>query len=215
MNKTDILLQMMQQPQDYTAEEWQEILADEECRELYTLMSMTRSALDAASADEKTTDDVIDAEWQRLQVKSHTPLFTLHASVLKYAAMFVGILMLSGIAFAAIRIVTTSNHSQKDVETELTNNSMSSQPSVLSPQNSEGDSIPSVRLFENTPLDEMVSEIAHYYHLEADIQSKEAHELRLYYRWELKDAIESVMDDLNHFDRVCLTVEDDKMIVVH
>ena len=100
MNKTDILLQMMQQPQDYTAEEWQEILADEECRELYTLMSMTRSALDAASADEKTTDDVIDAEWQRLQVKSHTPLFTLHASVLKYAAMFVGILMLSGIAFA-------------------------------------------------------------------------------------------------------------------
>ena len=178
MNKTDILLQMMQQPQDYTAEEWQEILADEECRELYTLMSMTRSALDAASADEKTTDDVIDAEWQRLQVKSHTPLFTLHASVLKYAAMFVGILMLSGIAFAAIRIVTTSNHSQKDVETELTNNSMSSQPSVLSPQNSEGDSIPSVRLFENTPLDEMVSEIAHYYHLEADIQSNEAHELR-------------------------------------
>jgi hypothetical protein len=129
--------------------------------------------------------------------------------------MFVGILMLSGIAFAAIRIVTTSNHSQKDVETELTNNSMSSQPSVLSPQNSEGDSIPSVRLFENTPLDEMVSEIAHYYHLEADIQSKEAHELRLYYRWELKDAIESVMDDLNHFDRVCLTVEDDKVIVVH
>ena len=92
---------------------------------------------------------------------------------------------------------------------------MSSQPSVLSLQNSEGDSIPSVRLFENTPLDEMVNEIAHYYHLEADIQSKEAHELRLYYRWELKDAIESVMDDLNHFDRVCLTVEDDKVIVVH
>ena len=76
-------------------------------------------------------------------------------------------------------------------------------------------SMDSVCIFSNTPLDEMVSEIAHYYHLEADIQSNEAHELRLYYRWELKDAIESVMDDLNHFDRVCLTVEDDKMIVVH
>lgn len=42
MNKTDLLLQMMEQPQHYTAEEWQEILADEECRELYALMSKTR-----------------------------------------------------------------------------------------------------------------------------------------------------------------------------
>lgn len=33
MNKTDLLLQMMEQPQHYTEEEWQEILADEECRE--------------------------------------------------------------------------------------------------------------------------------------------------------------------------------------
>ena len=46
MNKTDLLLQMMEQPQHYTAEEWQEILADEECRELYTLMSKTQSGND-------------------------------------------------------------------------------------------------------------------------------------------------------------------------
>ena len=52
MNKTDLLLQMMEQPQHYTAEEWQEILADEDCRELYTLMSKTQSAIDAARADQ-------------------------------------------------------------------------------------------------------------------------------------------------------------------
>lgn len=66
MNKTDLLLQMMEQPQHYTAEEWQEILADEECRELYTLLSKTQSAIDAARADKEVTDDMIDAEWQRL-----------------------------------------------------------------------------------------------------------------------------------------------------
>ena len=42
MNKTDLLLQMMEQPQHYTAEEWQEILADEECREIYTLLCRKR-----------------------------------------------------------------------------------------------------------------------------------------------------------------------------
>ena len=56
MNKTDLLLQMLEQPQRYTAEEWQEILADDECRELYTLMSETQSAVDAARADEEVTD---------------------------------------------------------------------------------------------------------------------------------------------------------------
>ena len=66
MNKTDLLLQMMEQPQHYTAEEWQEILADEECREIYTLLSKTQSAIDAARADQEVTDDMIDAEWQRL-----------------------------------------------------------------------------------------------------------------------------------------------------
>ena len=66
MNKTDRLLQMMEQPQRYTADEWQEILADDECRELYTLMSKTQSAIDAARADKEVTDDMIDAEWQRL-----------------------------------------------------------------------------------------------------------------------------------------------------
>ena len=35
MNKIDLLLQMMEQPHQYTADQWQEILADDECRELY------------------------------------------------------------------------------------------------------------------------------------------------------------------------------------
>ena len=60
MNKTDLLLQMMEQPQRYTTSEWQEILADEECRELYTLMSKTQSAVSAAHADETITEEMID-----------------------------------------------------------------------------------------------------------------------------------------------------------
>ena len=47
MNKTELLFQMMEQPQLYTAEEWQEILSDEECREIYTLMAKTKSAFDS------------------------------------------------------------------------------------------------------------------------------------------------------------------------
>ena len=75
------------------------------------------------------------------------------------------------------------------------------------------DSIPQTRIFENAPLDEMITEIAHYYNKVADIESEEAHELRLYYKWEPKDALEDVVADLNHFDHVSLAIEDDKLIV--
>ena len=66
MNKTDQLLHMMEHPHEYTDGEWQQMLHDEECRELYTMMSKTRSAIDAARTDELITDETIESEWQKL-----------------------------------------------------------------------------------------------------------------------------------------------------
>ena len=104
MNKTDLLLQMMEQPHRYTADQWREILADDECRELYTLMSKTQSAIDATRADEEITDEIIDAEWQRFRSEKQEAKSKKH-SFLKIAAMFAGVFFVSGITFAAIHIV--------------------------------------------------------------------------------------------------------------
>ena len=136
----------------------------------------------------------VDVAWQEFQQTGQSS----PRRWLKAAASIIGVLMLSGIAYAAVHIISRNNSPLNDdaiVETFTT------------------DSIPQTRIFENTPLDEMVSEIAHYYNKVADIQSEEAHELRLYYKWEPKDSLESVVDDLNHFDRVSLAIEDDKLIV--
>ena len=206
MNKTDRLLQMMEQPQQYTADEWQEILADDECRELYTLMSKTQSAVSAARADEEVTDEMIDAEWQRI-AKPHSGMPTL----LKIAAMFIGILMLSGIAFAAIHIVTQrvggeENHGDRSI-IQQEDRPAQSVPVILP------DTITQPRIFENVPLDEIIAEMALYYNKVVDIQNEQAHELRLYYKWDRKDDIGSIVEDLNHFDHVTLAVEGDRLTV--
>ena len=70
MNKTDLLLQMLEHPHDYSAAEWQQILEDDECRELYELMATTRGALDAARTCEQLTDEQIDAEWQSFEMEN-------------------------------------------------------------------------------------------------------------------------------------------------
>ena len=44
MNKTDLLFQMLENPDQYSEAQWQDILADDECRELYALMAKTKSS---------------------------------------------------------------------------------------------------------------------------------------------------------------------------
>lgn len=51
MEKTELLLQMMEHPHEYTHEQWEELLEDEECRQLYSLLSKTKSAASANEND--------------------------------------------------------------------------------------------------------------------------------------------------------------------
>lgn len=160
MNKTDLLLQMLEHPHDYSAAEWQQILEDDECRELYELMATTRGALDAARACEQLTDEQIDAEWQRLdgdierqQLESDSESPRLDGDMLKVkcepsdehshlrfsfsigrfrriAAVFIAALMLSGIALAAIHIVRQQAGDKAKTTTQEMPTSVSHQPVV-------------------------------------------------------------------------------------
>ena len=204
MNKTDLLLQMMEQPHQYTAEEWQEILADDECRELYTLMSMTQSAVDAARADKEVTDEMIDEEWQRLS--SVQSSFQLR----KFAAMFVGILMLSGIAFAAIHIISHSDsHKEKDtvvvsIASSLTRQSPLPQDTIAAPQ---------PKLYENVPLGDIFEELSGYYNVKVVYQNEDAPRLRLFYQWRPEYTLEKVVEMLNNFEWIQIQTENDTLFI--
>ena len=208
MNKTDQLLQMLEQPQRYTAEEWQEILADDECRELYTLMSKTQSVVSAARADEEVTDEMIDAEWQRLrserrEVKSERYPF------LKIAAMFVGVLMLSGIAYAAIHIVRHEGDLQPSAqETRILD---SRQPALPA---DTADTIPMApQLYDNVPLGEILEKLAAYYHIRVEYHNEATREVRLFYQWKPEYSLGKVVEMLNNFEWLQLELENDTLFV--
>lgn len=202
MNKTDLLFQMMEQPKRYTADEWQEILADDECRELYTLMSKTQSAIDGAHANEEVTDDMIDAEWQRFRSEKY--------SFLKIAAMLVGILMLSGIAYAALQIVSQSN-APKEQDELITK----SQPSTPGSQISAPDTIaaPQSKLYDNVPLGEIFGELSDYYNVKVVYQNEDAPRLRLFYRWKPEYTLEKVVEMMNNFEWIQIQVENNTLFI--
>ena len=210
MNKTHRLLQMMEHPQRYTADQWQEILADDECRELYELMSKTQSAVDAARTDVVVTDEMIDAEWQRV-ISEKTGVKSERYSFLKIASMFVGILMLSGLAYAAFHIV-----SHKEIPKEQRTMVVAhEQRATGNAQLEESDTIvvPQPKLYDNVPLGEILEELSDFYHVKVVYRNEDASRPRLFYQWRPEYSIGKVVKMLNNFEWLQLELENDTLFV--
>ena len=202
MNKNELLFQMMEQPQLYTAEEWQEILSDEECREIYTLMAKTKSAFDS---QKEIDDKTIDIEWKKLTLSSRR-------NWLRVAAMFIGILMLSGIALAAIHISrhVYGNHDAGELQspTQETRISNSNQQTV------EADSISTEpKLYDNVPLGEIFQDISNHYNVQVVYQNEDAPRLRLFYRWKPEYTLEKVVEMMNNFEWIQIQAENDTLFI--
>ena len=202
MNKNELLFQMMEQPQLYTAEEWQEILSDEECREIYTLMAKTKSAFDS---QKEIDDKTIDIEWKKLTLSSRR-------NWLRVAAMFIGILMLSGIALAAIHISrhVYGNHDAGELQspTQETRISNSNQQTV------EADSISTEpKLYDNVPLGEIFQDISNHYNVKVVYQNEDAPRLRLFYRWKPEYTLEKVVEMMNNFEWIQIQAENDTLFI--
>ena len=208
MNKTDRLLQMMEHPQRYTADQWQEILADDECRELYELMSKTQSSVDAARADEVVTDEMIDDEWQQLKQTCSSRQFSV---MYKYAAMFVGILMLSGLAYAAFHIVSHKETSMEQRTMVVAHEQRATGNAQL--EKSDTIVVPQPKLYDNVPLGEILEELSDFYHVKVVYRNDDASRPRLFYQWRPEYSIGKVVEMLNNFEWLQLELENDTLFV--
>lgn len=204
MNKTDLLFQMMEQPHAYTDQQWQDILSDEECRELYTLMAKTQRAFDTQN---EIDDETIDIEWKRLSASSARRW-------LRVAAMFIGVLMISGMTIAAVHLVRNAVGVDTKAPTQETPITDSHQP-ALSTDTIKSDTIVKAEsvVFDNVTLDSIAKDIAAYHHLEMDLQNEQTKQLRFYFVWKQEDNLQEVIEKLNMFEHVNMTVENDKLIV--
>ena len=132
---------------------------------------------------------------------------------MQIAAAFVGVLMLSGIAYAAISIVHRGHADEVETPVEQTIAAKPSQEIHETPVAGQKENADSIRIFTDKPLDELVNELATYYNKVAEIHDAEAHDVRLYYKWNRNNRAEDVIGELNHFDHVNLSIENDKLIV--
>ncbi len=212
MKKTDLLFQMLEHPEHYSEAQWHDILADDECRELYTLMAKTKSATEPS----QLSDEEIDAEWQRLASSAH-PRAAMIPLWRKIAASVAIVIALCGFSYAAVRTgffglqkqESPQNEAQKS---ELTTPSDVAQDSAIEIAN---DSMPAAepRLYDNVPLEQMLAELSAFYHVDVEYRSDDVRSLRLYYQWEPDYSLDKVVEMLSNFETFRIRHEGDTLIV--
>ena len=202
------LLEMLDNPEAYTEQEIQDIInRDEDTRETYRMMVEAKRSSRQRQAD-KPVD--VDAAWQKFNQKVQPKQHSF--GWMKIAASLIGVLLVSGIAFAAIQIVRyTQQHTLKTEEVINTPN-----PANVTPTDtltSDTIATPQPIIYDNIPLEKMLPEIAAYYNVKVTFVNDEARQLRFRFVWNPQKGIEQVISDLNQFEHLIVTLKDNQITV--
>ena len=197
-----------------TDEQLQQALDDPQIRELVEQMAFAKRAF--KDEELQAVEPDVEGEWEKFAAKNFDEgNETQHVYPFKkMAASFIGVLLVSGMAFAAIHIVRMVNsHKAESVQTEQP---ASYKPSTALPADTvKTDTATTVQpvVFDNVPLENMLTEIAAYYHVEVSFLNDDARQLRFHFVWKREDGLRHAIDKLNRFESLSVRLDENKIIV--
>ena len=190
-------------------------------RQMYEKESLYRDDLD--------TSDIIDEEWtkfaaahgldERLKIKDerltiNNSQFTIsNSSFRKLAAMVAGVLLLSGITYAAIRFVggrADVEDAGQEQTVVATDGQQTTTDATLALQDS---TLTTARVFENQELGTILEEMAQFYDCEVEYRNENARKLRLYFTWDKRETVDDVVGAFNKFERFHIRRDAKRLIV--
>ena len=202
------LLEMLDNPEAYTEQEIQDIInRDEDTRETYRMVVETKRSSRQRQA-EKPID--VDAAWQKFNQKIQPQQHSF--GWMKIAASFIGVLLVSGIAFAAIQIVRYAQQNTPKTE-EVINTPKPANVTPTDTLTTDTIATPQPIIYDNVPLEKMLPEIAAHYDAKVTFVNDEARQLRFRFVWNPQKGIDQVVSDLNQFERLTVKLKDNEITV--
>ena len=216
------LLELQDHPEQLTDEQLQQILADGEMRQLVKQLGFAKRALKHDELNNDTPD--VEGEWEKfaashseeleiLDEGEYKPRLRAHLAPRKIAASFIGVLLASGIAFAAIQVVrnistpkpqqpTTEQTTDIDPVTSLQADTVQADTISVEPY-----------IFNNVPLDSMLTAIATAHGVGVEFENEAVRHLRFHFVWKREDSLSRVVEKLNTFEAVNIGMEDKTLVV--
>ena len=192
------LFDMLDNPAAYSEQEISEIInCDEETRETYRLMVEAKRSSRWTQPQQSIN---VDAAWQRFEQKHYPQQRPLH-HWMRIAASFIGILFISGIAFAVIQYVRNHSGESQVLQAEDASTEQANQESVAP-----------IR-FDDVRLDSILSVVSSHYGKAVSFRSEEAKGMKFIMAWNPDSSLTSFIDGLNMFDCLLLTIQQDTIFV--
>ena len=194
------LFEMTATPERYSEQEWAELLGSE-----------------------KVSSEEIDREWQRFREEKlsrntgneyRTTSNSRLATIRKIAAGTVIAVVLSGICYAAISQYV-SFRSVKGIESQSERIAFTRQKDAFHTAKavlSQAETTQN-RIYENVSLEQIVTDLSHFYGKTPVFKGTSCKALRLYYEWNSTQNIERVLDELNTFEHVNIAMKGDTLFV--
>ena len=202
------LLEMLDNPEAYTEQEIQDIInRDEDTLETYRMMVEAKRSSRLRLADQ-TVD--VNAAWQRFNETHQSKRNGF--SWMKIAASFIGVLLVSGIAFAAIQIIRYAQQNTPKTE-EVINTPKPTYTTPTDTLTTDTIAAPQPIIYDNIPLEKMLPEIAAHYDAKVTFVNDKTRQLRFRFVWNPQKGIDQVVSDLNQFERLTVTLNDNQITV--
>lgn len=215
-DKIELLLDIQEHPEKYSDEQLNSMLAeDEELAEMMEQLATTKRAMAKEEAEDEQLD--MDALWQEFE-DEHELEFDepetkrVSMPLRKIAAMFIGVALTAGVAFAAIQIVrSVSKPAPEPTKIEAPAAPKAAQPDDEVP----ADTVVAVKpvVFDNVELAQIMAQIAAHYKAEVEIENEDAGAYRLYFEWNSQETLEHVVERLNRFESINIELNNNKMTV--
>ena len=140
---------------------------------------------------------------------------------LRVAAVFLGCVLLTGVALAAMTGLGWLRNpfaKEKTEVTQRTSVTASSQDTAatadsISPRQKESKPAPVVKVFNNATLTDILDEMAHYYGLKVIYHNPSAKTIRLHFEWNQAKGIDAALAVLNGFQQIAVTHSGNEIVV--
>lgn len=173
-------------------------------------------SLDNILNDETINVPDTDEQWEQIR-SEHSPRKT-HTGW-RVAATIIVICLISGLAIAAIHHAI--NHRRTLSSTQIVSIDTTDNHQTTMVRESVADTLPPAqavepltpRTFEDMPLPTMLEELARHYDMEVVFHNATASNLRLYYEWNPEDSIQEVVNQLNTFNQIKITIDGNRLTV--
>lgn len=188
------------------------LLTDEELDDLLTEnaeqeMSLLKRTLVSEEATSKLSIEDEWEKWEKTHADNHHANASSHRRLypwLKIAAAFLGLLMLSGISYAAYYAASQHEENQQMVAADsLQKDSTIHQKATAAQtwQKIEPSKNTPV-IFEDAELATILNYIAEKANVKVEYRNAAAAHIRFYLQWESEDTLGDIIEKINHFQKV-------------